>query len=115
MNVGAVTRANKIPRQRGDCFKRRECSFGRIVSEGGQRRIELVDHVEVFAVRMKRQVPWSSTGVKHCGRLLGGPKFAASRIEPVDHHFVGSEGGGDREAIGAVELDAMGVCRLLWF
>ncbi len=96
--------------QRRDSLHFREPARGGVIAKRGDRRIQFADHVGEPAVRVKREVARSGTGFDRGeGRRIDGGQRALVRVEPVDHDPVQAEVGHEGEAIGGIEVDAVGV------
>ena len=108
-DLGARTRSFEVARKRWDRLNLRQSARSRIVGKGGHRGMEFVNHIGVFAVGAKGEVPRPGAGLDLGERRIVGGNRSVFRIELVDHNLVETEIGHEGEAVIGADVDRMGV------
>src|SRR5262249_47125333 len=109
VDLGSEVGAVVVTRQCGDSLDFFQRTGSRIVGECSDGGIQLVDHVREASIRAKYYVARPSAGLQRREGGLMRRQLALLRVEPVRHDFIQSEVADEREAIGGIERNAVGV------
>src|SRR5262245_48537509 len=100
-------------RQRRNGLQFRQFAPPRIIAEGRYRAEDFVDHVSVFAVRVKCEVTRAAAWRNRSEGRIVRRERALPRVEAIDEQLVEPEIGGNGEPIIGRKIDGMSVRLLL--
>ena len=113
MDVGRIVRAGPPGRDGGHRVERGQRAALGVEPQRGHGGIELIGDEHQRPRRVEGEVARARAGMHDGVAAIQMVQGLAAHIEPVDEHPIGAEVRGEREAVGGIGQDAVGMRRFL--